>query len=308
MAPEVRRQAVPAPAPAPAASASAAPAAAARLRQRQPSAAACLRRWASASPQRQRHGAASGRGHECPAVTIASGWHTVAIASARAGRAVCRSSCRAGSCLWAAASGYVFTLDAAVAAERLLGLAVTSLLAVVAMVGCGGWSSPSGASWCAVGRRVAGRGVGDRGHRARTPFGARSGLGLQFVFRPMFGLVRRHGLRRGHQHALHRRLQRTGRPVPGGDLCCGALLIARPRPARAGVAAGGRIAVALILLVGTGARGGLTGLAAGRLHDRPVRLAATVCAAALVAAPVGLVVAAAAFSTRASSSAPPPGG
>ena len=118
------------------------------------------------------------------------------------------------------------------------------------------------------------------------------GLGLQVALRPVFGLAR----------VTDSVEVANTRFIVGynglADLClvaifgCGALLIARPRPRWAGALLGAT-AVSLILLVGTGARGGLTGLAAGvcmiGLFAWPRRYAL----AALAAAPVGLVVAAA---------------
>src|SRR5881275_239631 len=74
--------------------------------------------------------------------------------------------------------------------------------------------------------------------------------------------------------------------------CCGAVLLARPRPRRQAAVLVALVGASAILLIGTGARGGLTGLAAGMcaigLYAWPRRYALL----ALLAAPSALAVAA----------------
>ncbi|HLZ28953.1 MAG TPA: O-antigen ligase family protein, partial [Chloroflexota bacterium] len=189
------------------------------------------------------------------------------------------------------AIGYCFTLDQAVAGERLLGLVLTSLLGVGAMLGLRRIERPGPVLVTAVALALAG-GVWVISATGPDAFRGLVGLPLQVLFRPVFGLAR-----------VTDSVDVTNtRFIVGynglADLClvaifgCGALLTPRPRLPTAGALLA-VIGASLILLVGTGARGGLTGLAAGilliGLFAWPRRYALT----ALVAAPIGLIVAAA---------------
>jgi O-antigen ligase len=185
--------------------------------------------------------------------------------------------------------GYVFTLDAAVAAERLVGLVVASLLAALVMSGLKRVQHAEAPLVAASALALLG-GVWVIAATGPDAFRGIVGLGLQVVLRPIFGLV----------HLTDAVEFTNTRFIVGynglADLClvaifcCGALLMAGPRPRWAGALLGA-IVVSLILLVGTGARGGLTGLVAGvcmaGLFAWPRRYALI----ALAAAPVGLVVA-----------------
>src|SRR5207248_3992175 len=84
--------------------------------------------------------------------------------------------------------GYFFTLDQAVAGERLLGLALTSLLAILAMLGlrhverqASVLVTSSGLAWLGGVWVIAATGP--------DAFRGIVGSGLQFVFRPVFGLA-----------------------------------------------------------------------------------------------------------------------
>jgi O-antigen ligase/polysaccharide polymerase Wzy-like membrane protein len=191
-----------------------------------------------------------------------------------------------------AAIGYRFTLDAPVARERLLGLVVTSALAVLAMLGMSRLERPA-PLLLALSALAGLGGVWVIAATGPDAFRGTVGALLQLIFRPVFGLVR-----------LTDPVELTNtRFIVGynglADLClvtifcCGALLLAgqRSRPGAAWplVAA---IGISLIVLIGTGARGGLTGLAAGvcllGLYAWPRRYALL----ALVAAPLVLAGAA----------------
>ncbi|MCA1645783.1 MAG: O-antigen ligase family protein [Chloroflexi bacterium] len=187
--------------------------------------------------------------------------------------------------------GYPLSLDEAVARERLLGLVVASLLAVAACVWLRRVERPAP---LLVGTTAAAllAGVWVISATGLEVFRGTVGTVLQLIFRPVFGLVK-----------LTDPVEVTNtRFIVGynglADLClvaifcCGALLrAAQTWRTRHAVAVLGGIGVSLILLVGTGARGGLTGLAAGvclvGLFAWPRRYALLT----LVAAPVALVAA-----------------
>jgi O-antigen ligase len=190
--------------------------------------------------------------------------------------------------------GYLFTLDAAVASERLLGLVIDSALALLAMLGLRRVERPavwllaaSAAAWLGALWVIAATGP--------DAFRGSVGAVLQVIFRPVFGLTR-----------ITDSVDVTNtRFIVGynglADLClvaifgCGAvLMVTRPWPRWAGALVGASL-VSSIVLVGAGSRGALTGLAAGvclaGLYAWPRRFALL----ALAAAPVGLVLAVAGF-------------
>jgi hypothetical protein len=195
-----------------------------------------------------------------------------------------------------AAVGYPFSLDAAVARERLLGLIVVSLLATGAAVGLRRVQRPRG--WL-VGTALVAWLAGVWVISASGPdvFRGTVGTVLQMVFRPIFGLAQ-----------VTDPVEFTNtRFIVGynglADLClvaifcCGALVFSRGIwRTRFGLAMLACIGVSLVVLVGTGARGGLTGLAAGvcaiGLFAWPRRYALLVVLAAplaLGAAAVGIL-------------------
>jgi O-Antigen ligase len=183
--------------------------------------------------------------------------------------------------------GYVFTLDAAVAGERLFGLAFTSLLAVLALLGLRRVERPTTVLVTVSVLALLG-GVWVIAATGPDAFRGIVGQGLQVLFRPVFGLAR----------VTDSVDVANTRFIVGynglADLClvaifgCGGLLIARPRPRWAGGLLGS-IGVSLILLVGTGARGGLTGLAAGILLVGLFAWPRRYALVALAAAPIGLI-------------------
>jgi O-antigen ligase len=186
--------------------------------------------------------------------------------------------------------GDFFTLNAAVAGERLLGLASTSLLVILAMLGMRRLARPAAWLVAAAASALVG-GVWVIAATGQDAFRGTVGVGLQVVFRPVFGLAR----------VMDSVDVANTRFIVGynglADLClvaifcCGGVLMAGPRPRWAGALLLGTIVVSLILLVGAGSRGGLTGLVAGvctiGLFAWPRRYALV----ALAVAPVGLVLA-----------------
>jgi len=188
--------------------------------------------------------------------------------------------------------GYPFSLDAAVARERLVGLIVASLVAAAACLGLRRVERPrplllgaSVAVWLAGVWVIAASGP--------DVFRGTVGAALQVVFRPLFGLAQ-----------VTDPVEFTNtRFIVGynglADLClvaifcCGALVFSRGVwRTWFGLALLAGTVLSLVLLVGTGARGGLTGLAAGvcaiGLFAWPRRYALL----AVVAAPLALVGAA----------------
>jgi O-antigen ligase len=195
-----------------------------------------------------------------------------------------------------AAVGYPFSLDQAVARERLMGLVVASLLATVACLALHRVERPR---WPLVGAALAAWLAGLWVIAASGPdvFRGSVGLALQVVFRPIFGLAQ-----------VTEPVEFTNtRFIVGynglADLClvaifcCGALVVCRGVwRTRFGLALLAGIGLSLVLLVGTGARGGLTGLAAGICAiglfawPRSYALLAVIAApAALFAAAVGIL-------------------
>ncbi len=188
--------------------------------------------------------------------------------------------------------GYPFSLDAAVARERLLGLIVVSLIAAGAVVGLRRVERPR--SWL-VGAALAAAlaALWVIAASGAAVFRGTVGGVLQVVFRPVFGLVQ-----------VTDPVEFTNtRFIVGynglADLClvaifcCGALVFRRGAwRTRFGLALLAGIGLGTVVLVGTGARGGLTGLAAGvcavGLFAWPRRYALL----ALSAAPVALAAAA----------------
>jgi O-antigen ligase len=188
--------------------------------------------------------------------------------------------------------GYPLSLDAPVARERLIGLIVASLIGAAA---CVGLRRVERLVWLLVGASIAAWLAGLWVIAASGPDVFRGTIGtvLQLIFRPLFGLAQ-----------VTDPVEFTNtRFIVGynglADLslvaifCCGALVFNhRAWQTRFGLALLSGMAISLILLVGTGARGGLTGLAAGvcaiGLYAWPRRFALL----ALIAAPIALVVAA----------------
>jgi hypothetical protein len=186
--------------------------------------------------------------------------------------------------------GYALSLDQRVALERLLGLVAAGVLAVVASIGLRRVERPTslllGAAMVAL---LASVWV----ISASGPDVFRGALGerLDNLFRPIFGMV----------HLTDPVEITNTRFIVGYNgvidlalvmiFCSGAVLVERPRPL-VSVFAAALLAVGLVLLVGAGARGGLTGLAAGicaiGLFVWPRRYALL----ALIAAPAALALAA----------------
>ncbi|HEY0583868.1 MAG TPA: O-antigen ligase family protein, partial [Chloroflexota bacterium] len=188
--------------------------------------------------------------------------------------------------------GYPFTLDVAVARERLLGLIVAGALAVLVTWWLRRVERPAAVLVGATVVSLAG-GVWIISATGPDVFRGSVGRGLQVLFGPIFGLAR---VTDPVEVANTRFIVGYNGLV---DLCavaifcCGALILERREfrstQTRALLAT---IALGLLLLVGTGARGGLTGLAAGivaiGLYAWPRRS----MLGALIAAPIALAVAA----------------
>jgi hypothetical protein len=158
-------------------------------------------------------------------------------------------------------AGYTFSVDQRVALERLLGLVVASLVTVAACVGLRRLEQSTG---LLIGTSVAALLASVWVISASGPDVFRGTLGerLDVVFQPVFWLV----------HLTDPVEITNTRFIVGYNgvidlslvmiFCCGALLLERPRPVTT-VPAAALLFVGLVLLVGAGARGGLTGLAAG---------------------------------------------
>ncbi|MBV9327457.1 MAG: O-antigen ligase family protein [Chloroflexi bacterium] len=157
--------------------------------------------------------------------------------------------------------GYAFSLDQRVALERLLGLIAASLLAIGASIGLRRVEQPAG---LLIGTALAALLASMWVIAASGPDVFRGTLGerLDVVFRPVFGLV-----------SVTDPVEITNTRFIVGyngviDLALvmifasGAVLLERPRAALA-IPSGALLVLGLVLLVGAGARGGLTGLAAG---------------------------------------------
>jgi hypothetical protein len=185
---------------------------------------------------------------------------------------------------------YAFSLDQRVALERLLGLVVASLLAIVASIGLRHVARPAG---LLIGTAAVALLASVWVISASSPDVFRGALGerVDLIFRPVFGLVR-----------LTDPVEITNTRFIVGyngliDLSLvmiftsAAVVFERPR-AMESVVGGALLVVGLLLLIGAGARGGLTGLAAGicaiGLFVWPRRYALL----AIIAAPAALVLAA----------------
>jgi hypothetical protein len=186
--------------------------------------------------------------------------------------------------------GYAFTLDQRVALERLVGLIAASVLAIVASVGLRRVERPTG---LLLGAAIAALLASVWVISASGPDVFRGSLGerLDTAFAPIFGLVR---LTDPVEISNTRFIIGYNGVI---DLtlvvifCCGAVLWERPRLG-VSIPTGALLVAGLLLLIGAGARGGLTGLAAGicavGLLVWPRRYALL----AVVAAPLALALAA----------------
>jgi hypothetical protein len=186
--------------------------------------------------------------------------------------------------------GYAVSLDQRVAIERLLGLIAASVLAVIASIGLPRVERPTA---LLIGTAVAALLASVWVISASGPDVFRGTLGerLDNVFAPLFGMV----------HLTDPVEISNTRFIVGYNgvidlalvmiFCCGAVLWERPRLGVL-VPAGALLVAGLLLLIGAGARGGLTGLAAGicavGLFLWPRRYALL----AVIAAPVALMLAA----------------
>jgi O-Antigen ligase len=189
------------------------------------------------------------------------------------------------------AIAYPFSLNAAVAGERLVGVVAASVLAAGAALGL---LKARNTEVVLVGVSIAALAAGVWVIAASGPdvFRGAVGSGLDLIFRPLFGRVQ----------VTDSVAVANTRFIIGynglADLClvaifcCGAVLLARPRPRRQAAVLVALVGASAILLIGTGARGGLTGLAAGMcaigLYAWPRRYVLL----ALIAAPIALAVAA----------------
>jgi hypothetical protein len=187
--------------------------------------------------------------------------------------------------------GYPFSLDQPIAAERLLGLVAAGVIAMGATLGLRQITDPVRPLVVACVVALAG-GVWVIAASGPDVFRGAVGNALDVIFRPLFGVVR-----------LTDPVEVSNtRFIVGynglADLClvaifaCGALLLQVRH--RVGVLVlSAVLAASLVLVVGTGARGAVTGLAAGvclaGISVWPRRYALV----ALVAIPVALVAAAA---------------
>jgi O-antigen ligase len=186
--------------------------------------------------------------------------------------------------------GYPFSLDQPVALERLVGLVAASALALLASVWLRGMLRPHA---LLIGSSLAALVGGAWVIAVSGPevFRGTVGSALDVVFRPLFGVF-----------VLTDPVEVSNtRFIVGynglADLClvaifgCGAVLVDNPRQ-RWSVGLIGVMVLSLVLLVGAGARGGLTGLAAGVCTAGVFAWPRRYMLAALIAAPAALVVAA----------------
>ena len=188
------------------------------------------------------------------------------------------------------AVAYPFSLNASVASERLLGLVLAALLAIGAIPLL---ARARGHDALLVGVSLAALLGGAWVIAASGPDVFRGAVGgaLTAMFRPLFGRA----------EVTDSVAVANTRFIVGynglADLClvaifcCGGVLLGRPGR-RQTAALAGIVVASAIVLVGTGARGGLTGLAAGMcaigLYAWPRRFALL----ALIGAPLALAVAA----------------
>jgi O-antigen ligase len=196
-----------------------------------------------------------------------------------------------GLLIAAAGIGFPFSLGPTIASERLWGLVVASALAVAAMPWLKRVDRPArvllataamawlGGLWiiAAVGPDV---------------FRGTVGQVLQTIFRPIFGLARVTdpiGVANTRFIVGYNGLADL---CAVAIFCCGALLLEGPRSRQLRWLLSGAVLISLIVLIGAGGRGGLTGLAAGicvvALYAWPRRYLLP----ALVGAPIALIVAA----------------
>jgi O-antigen ligase len=184
--------------------------------------------------------------------------------------------------------GYPFSLDQPIALERLMGLVVASLLAVATAAGLRSMERPTGVL---LGTAVVALVTSVWIISASGPDVFRGTLGalLDVVFRPVFGLVRLTdpvGVTNtrfivGYNGLIDLSLVAI--------FAVGALLLERPSAWLSGVLLV-LLAVALALLVGAGARGGLTGLAVGMCAVAVVIWPRRYTLLALIAAPIALML------------------
>jgi O-antigen ligase/polysaccharide polymerase Wzy-like membrane protein len=187
-----------------------------------------------------------------------------------------------------AAIGYPFSLDPPVALERLLGLIFASLLALLAMAALRRVERPI---TVLVPTTVVVLIVALWVIAASGPDVFRGTLGgiLDVIFRPIFGLVQitdpvsitNTRFIVGYNGLIDLSLV--------GIFACGALLLDRPS-LRVAIPLVAILPIALLLLVGAGARGGLTGLAAGVCAIALVIWPRRYMLLAILAAPVALAL------------------
>jgi hypothetical protein len=196
-----------------------------------------------------------------------------------------------GLLLIGAIVGYPFSLDQPVALERLLGLAAASILSIVVCLWLRHVQNPLPVLLAAACIALLGSAwvIAASGSDV---FRGSLGIVLDKVFQPLFGLVK-----------LTDDVSVTNTRFIVGyngviDLClvaifcAGAVLLERPGRVLVG-AATVLLGVGLLLLVGAGARGGLSGLAVGLCAAALVLWPRRYGLLALIAVPVGLVVASA---------------
>jgi hypothetical protein len=184
--------------------------------------------------------------------------------------------------------GYPFSLDQPIALERLMGLIVASLLALAATAGLRRVEHPTG---ILLGTAVVAlvSSVWIISATGSDVFRGTVGALLDVVFRPAFGLVRLTdpvGVTNtrfivGYNGLIDLSLVAI--------FACGALLLERQSAWLTAVLLA-LLAVALALLVGAGARGGLTGLAVGLCAVAIVIWPRRYALLALIAAPIALIV------------------
>jgi hypothetical protein len=194
-----------------------------------------------------------------------------------------------------ASVGYRFTLDEAVARERWLGLVVAGVLAIGAMVWLQRVERPAAVLVCASTAALL-SGLWVIAATGSDVFRGLVGRGLQWLFAPLFGLA---------QVTDPVEVANT-RFIVGynglADLCvvaifcCAAVVLERRRfRSASGLGLLTAIGISGLLLVGAGARGGLTGLAAGVCAIGLVAWPRRFALLALIGAPVAFAIAAIGF-------------
>lgn len=184
-----------------------------------------------------------------------------------------------------AAIGFAATLDRQVATERLLGLALSGALSICAVIALHTLKRPEPLLFAAACTALLG-GIWIISASGPDVFRGSVGNALLMVFRPILGLVR-----------LTESVDLTNtRFIVGyngmADLCLAAIFCCAAiwRRTRLALVLGG---IALVLLVGTGSRGGLTGLAAGVCAIGIVAWPRRFALVAVIAAPLIVALAAA---------------